>query len=50
MYMDRPKSEEHTFGPEDHHKMLKHVAKHLGLKEISTKGMESADEESAAEK
>lgn len=36
MYMDRPKSEEHVFGPEDGGKVLKHIQTHLGLKAINT--------------
>lgn len=29
---DYPEAETHVFGPEDHKKMLTHVAKHLGAK------------------
>lgn len=33
MYMERPPSEEHVFGPKDGSQMMAHVAKHLGLKQ-----------------
>jgi hypothetical protein len=42
MYMDRPSSEEHSFGPADGHAVMAHVAKALG---ISAKAEEKAGEE-----
>lgn len=46
MYMERPPSEEHVFGPDDDGKLAAHLHKHLGLKSaIPTEKGEEADNE-----
>ena len=33
IFMDRPPTEEHTFGPKEHGQLIKHVAQALALKD-----------------